>query len=209
MRIDYIDESRALIRKENADYDEPYDIGSIVSEAVSVKTARDFVDFLQHVPFSFLGKFCHVLEGEEHTMNFVDERPDVAERRIESHPFKGSIVEAVNKHFPEIDVIDRCLLLDGTLGSIRTYMHEFPDGEKMEMEVIDLNSKYLMMYNQMAEMAIQDVRALATLAAVGNGETQGSRKGCQELPGRCLRTSDIHRLQRPFRPGPSVFRVLL
>lgn len=53
MRLFLLNDLQGFIKNENATENEIYDINEILEAMIGIRTAKDFVHFLEYVPYSF------------------------------------------------------------------------------------------------------------------------------------------------------------
>lgn len=166
MKIAYINENRGFIRKKDAFADEEYDVRSIMMQMMGVRTAKDFLQLLNDVPLSFFLRFSFPLEDRESTIDLVPYQGE--------HFYKGSIENAVQKYYLDIDYLDGFLLREGVLGPLVIEEIDLCDGTTCIREALMPNEEYEYIHLSTIESLISNVQRLASLAAIaGKDDVDG------------------------------------
>lgn len=171
MRLAFANEARIIVAREDAQDPTPYDASAFVAQAMSVKTARDFIQLLTDTPASFFVKYLSLMGHHE-------ERPEDILCKGSELSFKGTVAAVLEKYFPEIEYADEFVINAGTLGPVdRDFKYVVRDnGEDREIPctVIHPNGDYYIMYLSSIETFVHNIQGLARLAAVANGESRAS-----------------------------------
>lgn len=161
----YVNDRHIFVAPEETEGDEHFDVRAIVAKATTVKTSRDFIDFMLGIPGSFFKWYAMPLWGEYTPIEqLVDENAP--------YIFKDSFVDTVDKYFPEIDVLDEVALQSGAIGEyVEDYPPQpYPFGPDSTVGI--LNIKHLRCI-QLAyfEVFVKNIQQLERYGAIANGET--------------------------------------
>ena len=169
MRLLYANENVAIIKQSELHDTAPRDFRELVSKAISVKKARDFIDFVLACPACMFEQSIIPLGPDwalvEHLI-----------RDEEDKPYKGSIINAIDHYFPNIEPLDIVAIKAGALGTYHDNYdpHGIPpaeQGKAFGMEVIAPTKQGLCVVPLYPlEALCANARLLATYAAIACGE---------------------------------------
>lgn len=157
MLFTLINENRAFINKKDAIRNEQYDVKALLLEMIDIKTAKDFLRFLEKCPYAFFSKYFFEVNDELYD-EFFPYR--------EKHIYKGSLQKTVQESYLDIDYLDDLLLREGVLGEIVMRETVSSESEKTLHRAIVSNNVYEWLYLSTIEAIIQNVQRLAELAAI-------------------------------------------
>ena len=169
MNILYINDRNAYVSFEETEGDEPFDVRDIVKRATTVKTGRDFIEFLLATPGSFFKWHAMPIPARN---GFVT--MDELVSKYPRYVFPESYEELVDRYYPDIEVLDEVAIKSGAIGTYTEEHEEEPglleglgiDSTKGVLNPPSLRSIHLPEF----ESFIQNIQLLERYAAIANGE---------------------------------------
>lgn len=159
MKFVFLNESKGIISKKNADAHEEYDVQAIVLDMVQIRSARDYMKFLEAAPYSFFSKMFFKLEGDqEDVIDFLPYR--------EPHAYKGDLARVIQKECLDIDYLDGFLIREGVLGPVSIATLSTEGVEPKSFEVFKPTGEFKFIYMQSIETFVNNVQQLCFLAAI-------------------------------------------
>lgn len=110
MRLLYASETVGVVAKDEVRDESPCDWRDVVSRAVSVRTARDFVGFVLACPAALFTDNARDIA----TLGYIS--PGHLTETDDTNILRGSIVDAVDRHFPDVEALDMATVRSGALG---------------------------------------------------------------------------------------------
>ena len=167
MQVAYINESIAIMWPEAIEDRAPYDIKQVVTDLLALRTAKDVVDFIVKTPPSFFSNIAR-----ESTMDW-----QIASEFYSgwgSDPrVRGSVVDAVEKSYPNIEILDGFVVKEGVFGPyIKDYcLAEPTDDDPVYADVVYPTKSYYSMLLGTLESLAFDLQSIAKIGAIANGES--------------------------------------
>lgn len=154
MKFTFINENIGLISKKDIRINEKYDMRELILKMFDVRNAKDFIDFIYKAPYSFFSKFFFDLARQEESLEeYLPRKTD--------YFFKGTIENAVQRRFIELDYLDELLIREGVLGQTATKQTEYGI-----QEIVQLNGKYEFIYLSTIEEFIRNAQQLLGCVAI-------------------------------------------
>lgn len=205
MKISLATENKGFIRKTDITISETYNVHNIIVEMMSIHTAKDFLAFVLHVPYSFVSTFAFPFNQREDLRDVLPYE--------EKHCFTGKIEEELQKGYHEVDYLDELLLNEGILGPIVTRKIIREDGSELLIKEVEGNGRYEFIFFSSIEMLIRNTQALLRFAAIALQDKNNSaieRKNIGEAEAQIVMSglevdSDINSDHIREAPLPSLF----
>lgn len=169
MRLLYASEVAGIVAVDEMRDESPCDWRDIVSRAVSVRTARDFVGFVQACPASLFADTARDIA----ILGYIS--PNDLLAPDDTSIFRGSIVDAVDRHFPDVESLDMATVRSGALGPYHAEGNPLdippgPNGVEYSIEFVSPPVEGLLKVPLIPyKMLCANASLLATYAAVANG----------------------------------------
>lgn len=178
MKVSYINEGLAIVWPEAMEDKTPYDVKQVVADMLAVRTTKDVIDFVLDTPASFFKDIVYVASPTPILENdLVRYDPD--------HAFRGSVLDLVERNYPDIEILDMLVVKSGELGTyVENHLLAEPrDDEPVYANVLYPPKRFCEIHFSTIEALILNVQAVLRMAAIANGEQP--LKGLERIPLRC------------------------
>lgn len=181
MNVSYANDSMVIMWPEAMEDSTPYDIKQVVSDLLAIRTAKDVLDFILKTPPSFFSNITHRSTGDWVIAS------DFYESWVHDPRICGSIVDLVEKDYPEIEPLDGFATKGGDFGPyIKDFcLSESDDDDPVYADVIYPTKPYCNMLIGSLEALAFNLQEIARIGAIANGELSPSGSGLDELPIDC------------------------
>lgn len=179
MEIAYINDEHAIAWPEAMEDVSPYDVKQVVSELLSIRTAKDVLDFILKTPPLFFSNISYRSHDDWiAVLDFCSDRE--SDRR-----FRGSVVDVVEKDYPEIEVLDGFVVQSGDLGPyIENYrLPEVCSRGPVYRDVVSPPKPHYMLDIGTLESLAFNLQAIARVGAIANGAS--SPNGLEKVSMGC------------------------
>ena len=118
MKLLYASENVGIIEESEPQNTISRDFRELVSKALSVKKARDFIDFMLLCPASMFEQSIENLGPDWAPVeNLLGDEG--------GKPYKGSVIDAIDRYFPDIEPLDMVAIKSGAIGTYQEYYDPF------------------------------------------------------------------------------------
>lgn len=171
MRLLFASETMGIVSESELRDTTPCDWREVTSRAMSVRTARDFVSFVTDFPSTLFEGVAAPLGPQHELVDHLlgDDGTDT---------LRGSIVDAVDRSFPDIEPLDMVVIKSGTLGAYEPEYDPYgipadPRGRLFGTEAVVSPPRglYMVPFRHYKRLCA-NARALGTYAALANGDTR-------------------------------------
>lgn len=179
MKVSYINDSIAIMWPEVMEDRTPYDIKLVVADLLAMRTAKDVLDFILKTPPSFFSNITHKSTGDWALAS------DYTSQWGSDPRVRGSMVDLVEKSYPDIEVLDGFIVQSGVFGPyVKNHCLAAPadDGPVYSDVVYPTRPYYSLLLGSLESLAF-NLQTIARIGAIANGEA--SPDGLERVPLDC------------------------
>lgn len=179
MKVSYINDSVAIMWPQAMEDRTPYDIKQVVADLLAIRTAKDVLDFILKTPPSFFSNITH-----KSTLDWAL-ASDYTSQWGSDPRVRGSMVDLVEKSYPDIEVLDGFIVQSGVFGPyVKNHCLAAPtDDDPVYSDVVYPTKPYYSMLLGSLESLAFNLQTIARIGAIANGEP--SPEGFERIPIDC------------------------